>query len=200
MAGRRRKSAELPTSTETGWPDNLIKKADAEISNVAAEIRKYYYRLVPLLRQIPYLALEADGRGGWSDDLGLAYECCIMPIQQTDIGGGIYEMFIELRSGELIVANRPNSHYVVTANDTFDFGGNNHWSFASDEEVFNILAHQDRESRFNPIKIIQHLRNMTNTSYHNSQKEVQDVLREKRLIKEKLNRMMKSLPPVMVRK
>src|SRR5690606_35876258 len=94
------KELDIPFTSE--WPDEYIENADAMVAQTADAIRLFYYRQLPLLRQIPYLALEANGRGGWNDELNRAYTSCIMPIHQEGEYRGPFDMFIELRSGALI--------------------------------------------------------------------------------------------------
>lgn len=190
---------ELDLSLTPEWPVQDIEKADAEVSQAARAIRLHYYRQLPLLRQIPYLALEANGRGGWLDEWSRAYGHCMMAIHQKNkiapgVGGGSYDMFIELRSGVLIGASGSSSHYVITASETVQFGGDTSWNLASDKEIYTMLAHQDDGLRFNPADQIRYMQERSKNPYHNRPEDVERALRDKARYKEELDAMMAALP------
>ena len=184
---------ELDSSLTPEWPVQNIEKADAEVSQAARAIRLHYYRQLPLLRQIPYLALEANGRGGWLDEWSRAYGHCMMAIHQENETWGSYDMFIELRSGVLIGAKSSSSHHVITAAETVQFGGNASWNLASDKEIYTKLAHQDERNRFNPADQISYMQERMKNPYHNRPEEVERALRDKARYKEELDAMMAAL-------
>lgn len=185
---------ELDFSLVTEWPIQDIEKADSEVSKAARAIRLHYYRQLPLLRQIPYLALEANGRGGWLDEWARAYDSCMLAIHKENETWGSYDMFIELRSGVLIGTNSSSSHYVITAAETFQFGGDVSWNLASDKEIYTKLAHQNESRRFNPANNIRYMQERIKDPYHNRPDEVERALRDKARYKEKLDVMMTALP------
>lgn len=185
---------ELDLSLTPKWPVKDIEKADVEISQAARAIRLHYYRQLPLLRQIPYLALEANGRGGWLDEWNRAYSHCMMAIHQENETWGAYDMFVELRSGVLVGAKGSNSHYVITTAETVQFGGHASWNLASDKEIYTKLAHQDERNRFNPADQIRYMQESMKNPYHNRPDEVERALRDKARYKEKLDAMMAELP------
>ncbi|PWU24154.1 hypothetical protein C5B42_00450 [Candidatus Cerribacteria bacterium 'Amazon FNV 2010 28 9'] len=176
------------------WPDRDIEIADAEVTQAARAIRLYYYRQLPLLRMIPYLALEANGRGGWLDEYSRAYGSCVMAIHQENETWGSYDMFIELRSGVLIGAKASSNHYVITTTETVEFGGDVTLSMASDKEVYTKLAHQSGDVRFSPADEISYMRKMIQKPYHNNPQEVESALRDKAEYKKELDVMMAALP------
>ncbi len=181
------------------WPTKDIEIADAEISRAAHAIRLFYHRQLPLLRQIPYLALEANGRGGWRDEYSRAYGGCMMAIHQEGetFGGystGSYDMFIELRTGVLIGAESSKRTVIITPYETSDFGGDVTWTIASDREVFIKLAYQDEERRFNPSAEIAYMKEMIKKPYHNEPKELARALENKKRYKERLDKKMAELP------
>ncbi len=188
----------LGLSLPQEWPVQDIEKADTKVSQAARAIRLHYYRQLPLLRQIPYLALEADGRGGWEDEYSRAYTQCMMAIHQESEIWGSYDMFIELRSGVLIGAEGSSNHYVITASETVQFRGETSWNLASDKEIYTKLAHQRKEDRFNPIGEISYMQQMIQKPYHNRPEEVERALRNKARHKEELDAMMTALPEELV--
>ncbi len=185
---------ELGISLPVEWPTVDIEKADAQVTLAARAIRLHYYRQLRLLRQIPYLALEANGRGGWLDEWGRAYTHCMMAIHQENETWGSYDMFIELRSGVLIGAEGSSSHFVITPSETVQFGGDTSWKLASDKEIYTKLAHQDEKSRFSPTDEINDMLQRTKRPYHNRPEEVERALRNKARYKLKLDEMMADLP------
>lgn len=185
---------ELNLLLTSEWPVQDIEKADSEVSQAARAIRLHYYRQLPLLRQIPYLALEANGRGGWLDEWSRAYGHCMMAIHQENETWGSYDMFIELRSGILIGTKSSSSRCVITAAETIQFGGDASWNLASDKEIYTKLAHQDERSRFNPANEARCMQERMKNPYHNRPKEVERALRDKVRYKEDLDAMMAALP------
>ncbi len=181
------------------WPTSQIEDVDTEIVKAAREIRLYYYKQLPLLRQIPYLALEADGRGGWNDEYGRAYDQCMMAIhRQGEVLGsypsGSYDMFIELRTGMLIGAQTSQSTTVITPFETIQIGGDSHWGLATDREVFLKLAYQDERRRFNPTNLIKWMTEGAKDPYHNEPEAVVKALKQKEQDKLNLDKMMSDLP------
>lgn len=181
------------------WPTKDIEIADADISRAAHAIRLYYHRQLPLLRQIPYLALEANGRGGWLDEYSRAYEECMMAIHQEreifgGYRGGSYDMFIELRTGVLIGAESSERTFVITPYETSEFGGDVTWKIAGDREIFVKLAYQDKKRRFNPAGEIAYMQEMMKKPYHNDPEEVARALQDKKEYKRRLDRLMAELP------
>lgn len=189
---------ELDLSFADKWPTVDIEKADSQVAQAAKAIRLHYYRQLPLLRLIPYLALEADGRGGWQDEWSRAYGQCMMAIHQEHEAWGSYDMFIELRSGVLIGANSSSSHYVITASETIQFGGDTTWKLARDKEIYLKLAHQDKSLRFSPTQQIKYLQERIKQPYHNRPEEVERALRNKARYKEDLDAMMAALSEAQV--
>src|SRR5258708_11257981 len=122
------------SGTSDEWPALTIVAADREIGTATRAIRLYYCRHLSALRQIPYLALEANGRGGWLDNYYRAYRECLYPIHQQHETWGTYDLFIDLRSGVLLGASTTPSEYVITREQTFRLGGESSVGMASDEE------------------------------------------------------------------
>ncbi|MBI2326331.1 hypothetical protein HYU91_03000 [Candidatus Collierbacteria bacterium] len=183
---------EIVASVE--WPNQAVENADKIVAQAAWEIRQYYFRQIHLLRQIPYLALEANGHGGWLDECGRAYRHCIMAVHQEEETFGSYDMFIELRSGVLIGATSPDKSYYITPAQTIQFGENASLSCAGDKEIYTKLAHQDERFRFNVIDKIHYLKEMAERPYHNQPEEVADAFRDKEQYRLELDEMMATLP------
>ncbi len=78
-----------------------------EIKNKRSEliqlIRDYAKSQKDLWQQVPYLALQADGRGGFSDAYGACYHegyWTIFSSQMHSIGG--YSVIVDCETGELV--------------------------------------------------------------------------------------------------
>ncbi|MGV8152190.1 MAG: hypothetical protein ACP5OG_03845 [Candidatus Nanoarchaeia archaeon] len=75
-----------------------IKEKRSELTQL---IRDYSHFQKELWRKIPYLALEADGRRGYSDSCSLAYASGFWPISAS-CNEGCYEALVDLENGNLV--------------------------------------------------------------------------------------------------
>ncbi len=66
---------------------------------LAVKIREYVRLQLKSWQRVPWLALQADGRGGYSDDYGKAYKYGLWPIL-CGKGGGTF--FIDCMTGEIV--------------------------------------------------------------------------------------------------
>lgn len=80
---------------------NEIKKIFKTKKKLVEQIREYVRSQKELWRQIPYLALQADGRGSFSDVYTRAYNVGVWPLEAS-IKDGYYQVMIDLATGELI--------------------------------------------------------------------------------------------------
>ena len=117
----------------TAWPTELIH-------TTAESIRKYYLSRIDLLRQIPYLALEADGRDGWNETFSFAYKQCCYPVHIDD--GGYYDLVVELRTGLLATVDSYHDSLAEL------FPGQNISNLAGvkiapDEDVLKVVGAED---------------------------------------------------------
>lgn len=85
--------------TRTG----LDSRADMErfSTEAAQKVRDYVKRQVEFWSQVPGLALIADGRSGYSDSLGRAYQMGLWTIAQVE-RGGYYRLFVYCQTGDLV--------------------------------------------------------------------------------------------------
>lgn len=135
------------------WPENEIERADEEVAKAASAIRLYYYRQIPLLRQIPYLMLEASKHGDpMIVDKRRAYSDCLMPIHLDKEWYGYYDLYLELRSGTIVKAGQLES-LSLPGKDRPKFNTiSKGWDIVTDREVYKKLAYQDKKYRFVPEK------------------------------------------------
>lgn len=68
---------------------------------LVADIRAYAREQVALWRRLPYLALEADGRNGFSDNYSRAYRQGVWAVESS-VKSGSYTVYVDLATGELI--------------------------------------------------------------------------------------------------
>lgn len=172
------------------WPVDAIEVADTEVIQAANAIRLFYYRQIPLLRQIPYLALEANGRGGWLDEYQRAYSECMMAIHKES--NGQYDLFIELRTGVILGATSL-SCYASSAVGGYEFGDIATWNVAENRDIYTKLAHQRESVRFTPRAVLQEMQELIKKPYHNKPRQVEEALREKANDKVKLDQKMAEL-------
>lgn len=76
---------------------DIAEKAEA----VAEEIREYSRKQKEFWIQVPYLALQADGRSGYSDQYARAYRSGYWALQSS-VGHGVYDLMVDLESGEIV--------------------------------------------------------------------------------------------------
>jgi hypothetical protein len=66
-------------------------------------IRQYSRDQKELWQQVPYLALQADGRSGYSDNYSRAYRTGYWALESS-IVKGYYNIFVDLSNGDLVNA------------------------------------------------------------------------------------------------
>jgi hypothetical protein len=83
--------------------DLMLPKISPEIvAHDVKVLRSYYLEQLPKLREIAYVALEADGRSGWSASLASAYTRGVWDLWTKENGANLA---LDLRSGELRLAH-----------------------------------------------------------------------------------------------
>ncbi|MDD4877969.1 MAG: hypothetical protein PHO02_02950 [Candidatus Nanoarchaeia archaeon] len=80
----------------------MIKKLKAKADALIEGIKEYSESQMDTWREIPSLALEADGRTGFSDSLALAYYDGYWRIESSIGRQGYYSVFVELETGSLV--------------------------------------------------------------------------------------------------
>ena len=190
-AGIQNTYPELKTISPIEWPNIDVSEVDKEISDGAYAIRLFYFRQIPLLRQIPYLALEVNGRGIWKNSFSRAYYKGMIDIHESR---GYYDMFLELRTGVLLSTNpSPNCNENIPL-ERFGLNLDDSLYLATDKEIFTKLGHQDKDERFIPTHVIDLMQEMIKRPYHNNPEEVEREIAQKEMAKLGLDRMMKELP------
>ena len=175
------------------WPISHIEQADEAISEAAKEMRLFYYRQLDFLRQIPYLALEANGRGGgWNDDYKDAYHRCLYPIHRDLASRRGTEMYIELRSGVLLGTSAALGSPKTQLEGVPESQREETWTRMSDREIYTILTNQTEASRFVPSKFVAHLQQKMQRPYRAG--NVEEILNKKAQQWEQLDAMMQALP------
>lgn len=81
--------------------DRLLRERTTLEKNLVKAIREYSLSQSGLWLRVPNLALEADGRGGYSDSYMRAFSSGYWTIDSSS-HGGIYTVFVDLSNGELI--------------------------------------------------------------------------------------------------
>lgn len=180
-----------PNLLSISWPQEEITATDTVIATAAKAIRTYYFRNLPLLRQIPYLMLEANGRGGWLDTYSRAYFHCQYPIHKESLG---YDLFLELRTGLILSPSSREFIYFPTLPDPIRIGGRDRFGIATDVEVFHKLAHQDPQYRFDPYLLTQSLQEEIKQPYHNDPNYVAKAIKRKEQTKLELDEFVAELP------
>lgn len=80
-------------------------------------IREYAKSQVEDWRRIPYLALEADGRSGYSDNYARAYRQGVWAVEASARDGS-YTVYVDLATGELV--NPFSFHEQARCVDAYD--------------------------------------------------------------------------------
>lgn len=70
-------------------------KIQKQINKIAEEVRKYSISQKAEWQKIPWLALQVDGRGGYSTGYSIAYEIGVWEIANSGI-------FVNLENGDLV--------------------------------------------------------------------------------------------------
>jgi len=155
---KENKEKDLSIQVVTEWPNESIERADEEVIKAARAIRLYYYRQIPLLRQIPYLMLESYKQGGTKGvEQSRAFTDCLMPIHLNKEWYGYYDLFLELRTGTIVKAEQLESLSLPGREKPMFNTISKGWNVATDREVYKKLAYQDEKLRFVPEKNVSKL-------------------------------------------
>lgn len=84
--------------------------------NLASEIRAFSRRQDDLWQRVPWLALEADGRTGYSERLMRAYLQGYWGLGPT-LADGRFSVYVDLATGELVNSCEYNSRILAPTRD-----------------------------------------------------------------------------------
>lgn len=70
-------------------------------NGLVENIREFSRQQKNIWQKVPYLALQADGRWGYSDQYSRAYQCGYWALDAS-LEHGSYTVFVDLESGELL--------------------------------------------------------------------------------------------------
>lgn len=102
-----------------------LQRTFEEVNDVARElvqkVQKVSKQQKSLWQQVPYLALQADGRTGYSDQYSRAYHQGYWAVESS-VRDGSYSVYVDLETGELVNAYDPRET-------------------ALDEDVLSIILH-----------------------------------------------------------
>lgn len=79
--------------------------------NLANNIEKYSMSQKTLWQKIPLLALTADGRTGYNENYGLAYDWGFWAIGNNELDD--YKIFVDLETGKLVNAYKANESLFI---------------------------------------------------------------------------------------
>jgi hypothetical protein len=82
--------------------EEIRTSIEQQTQNLVQSVRDYSKAQVDYWKQVPSLALEADGRSGYNDDFARAYHYLTWPVLQENITWGSYKAFVSLETGEII--------------------------------------------------------------------------------------------------
>jgi hypothetical protein len=82
------------------------KGIERQAKTLVDEIRSYSKEQKSFWNQLPYWALEADGRTGFSDSYSRAYRTGYWAVDKSIING-CYTVYVDLENGELVNAFDP---------------------------------------------------------------------------------------------
>ena len=86
---------------------NLKQKIEDIRKDLVEMIREHSRSQKELWRQVPYLALEADGRDGYSDNYSRAYHTGYWAID-AGVVRGHYTVYVDLENGDLVDPYSPD--------------------------------------------------------------------------------------------
>ena len=98
----------------------IFEEVNSEVRELLQKIRNIAKQQKSLWQQIPYLALQADGRSGYSDQFSRAYHQGYWAVGNTR--NGCYRIYVDLETGELVDAYDPQR-------------------MAQDEDILSIIQH-----------------------------------------------------------
>jgi len=84
----------------------LFKKLSASTKELVKSIRELSRSQKGVWQKVPFMALQADGRTGFSDQYSRAYHQGYWAVTST-VRGGSYSVYVDLETGELVSAFDP---------------------------------------------------------------------------------------------
>ena len=106
---------------------------------VVKDMRDYSRSQKELWQRIPLLALEADGRTGFSDNYSRAYRSGFWALDES-VSGGDYLVYVDLATGELVDAYSASSSISVC---DVDVPKDSALTPAREEEVLKLALNLD---------------------------------------------------------
>lgn len=102
-------------------PNPLFKKLLASAKELVNSIRELSKSQKDAWQQVPFWALQADGRTGFSDQYSRAYRQGYWAVETT-VHKGSYSVYVDLETGELVSAFDPrkqarNTDVLMIASD-----------------------------------------------------------------------------------
>lgn len=133
-------SGELPTPPSTETKQEIApprrefpqSELDDSVRKVGQEIREYYLSRRDLLLEYAALAIEADGRTGFSDELAHVYTYLV---RQIDYNRSY--LFLDLFSGELRTAAEGRDSWLASDKDIF-YTAITRGMFIVEDEIANL--------------------------------------------------------------
>lgn len=138
-----------------------VETLEVAVKDLVKMIRKISEEQIDLWQQIPYLALQADGRTGYSDNYARAYHYGYWAIQSS-VNSGYYTVYVCLENGVLVNPRKGTKP---------DFP-------ASDEDVLRIAMHM---AELNASRIIKDLKAQALTPIPSYYKDKDRTERDERI-------------------
>lgn len=145
-------------------PKSLSKEVRDAVRQLAQKTRKASRQQRVLWQQVPYLALQADGRTGYSDQYSRAYHQGYWAVESS-VRGGSYTIYVDLETGELVNAYDPRRT-------------------ARDEDILNIFPNLHQLDAARVVKELKAGARKPIGSYYNSkdkkerERRINSVLRQ----------------------
>jgi len=96
-----------------------MKKLEVQASQLVAEVKAWSRSQVALWQQLPYLALEADGKDGFRDDLSICYSWGYWQLEDSTPRGSYCLCSVDCSTGELVnqVASMSRRRLVLASDE-----------------------------------------------------------------------------------
>jgi|SRR3989344_1244560 len=137
-----------------------------DITNLVDRVKVLSLSQKPLWQKIPLRALQADGRSGYSDQYGTAYEIGYWKLESS-IANGLYGVCVDLATGELVDAGSILGNSMETYDGPVDFPPMRERRLASESSIIFLLRFPEKliEKELNAQHIIESLENQSKEPY-----------------------------------
>ncbi|MDO8492065.1 MAG: hypothetical protein Q7S34_00285 [bacterium] len=85
---------------------SVFEEVNHTVKELSQKVREVSKRQKDLWQQVPFLALQADGRTGYSDQYARAYIQGYWAVESS-VSGGCYSVYVDIETGELVSAYDP---------------------------------------------------------------------------------------------